>query len=142
MSNADAVSNQSSLTRRGGSGYLEALLLHLVGHESLNLLGLEVSPSINKYLPEEHFHYVSGTWATYPGAVSANLVLFVYPRVPLLMERYLRQLQESACDKVIWIGPSLDWADYEPVLLSSHFSTLCHQSEGVAEYEMLVIATK
>lgn len=121
---------------------LEAILLQEVGDDSLDLLGLEVSSHVNKYLAEENFHAVHGTWDIYASATSAKAILFVYPRDPSLVARYLEHVRQSSCDTIIWIGPSLDWPDYQPVFMSSDFSqVLCHD-QGVAEYEMCVVANK
>ena len=126
-----------------GSGYLEASLLRLVHHDSLNLMGVEVSPRVNKYLPEQNFVCVEGTWDMYANAGSAQVLLFVYPREPRLMARYLQQCSQASCQTVIWIGPSLDWPDYEAVLQSSVFTSIaCPPSPGSASYEMLYVATK
>jgi len=126
-----------------GSGYLEACLLYLAGSESLNLLGLEVSPLVNKFLPEEYTVYVHGTYSLYEGAAAAEVLLFVYPREPRLMARYLQQLGQSSCQKIIWIGPVQDWPDYEDVLKSSDFASI-NVPAGcrVADYEMVCVATK
>lgn len=122
---------------------MEACLLELVQDESLNLLGLEVSPLVNRYLPEENFVYVNGTWDLYEGAATAQAFLFVYPREPRLMARYIQQFGQASCEKIIWIGPKLDWPDYEAVLLSSDFDTITvPRNNGLADYEMLCVATK
>ncbi|KAF1350940.1 hypothetical protein BDV97DRAFT_159354 [Delphinella strobiligena] len=126
-----------------GTGYLESSLLQLAGDDSLNLIGLEVSSEVNKYLPEQNFISVSGTWDLYPGASKASVFLFVYPREPRLLARYIQQFGHLSCEKIVWIGPSLDWPDYQGVLVASGFTSITNPSNsGMADYEMVSVATR
>lgn len=134
---------KSSLTKGGGTGYLEFSLLELAGDDSLNLIGLEVSSEVNRYLPEQNFISVNGTWDLYPGASKASVLLFVYPREPRLLARYIEQFGHLSCEKVVWIGPTLDWPDYQGVLVASGFTSITTPSNsGMADYEMVSVATR
>ncbi|GAB7353053.1 hypothetical protein MBLNU459_g3606t1 [Dothideomycetes sp. NU459] len=125
-----------------GSGFLEAALLHLVG-DSLDICGIEVSPSVNKYLLEQNFVRVHGTWDLYPGSAQADVWIFAYPREPRLLSRYVERYAHLRLQKIIWIGPKVDWQDYQPVFASSSFSCITVLNGcGMAEHDMISVATK
>ncbi|KAE8355364.1 hypothetical protein BDV28DRAFT_146155, partial [Aspergillus coremiiformis] len=66
-----------------GSGLLEALLTH--HNAALSIEGVEVNPSVNRYIPEQDMHVVSGTWDLLHARVpDAAAWMFVYPRDPKL----------------------------------------------------------
>lgn len=131
------------MTCGGGTGYFEASLLQLSNDDDLNIVGLEVSPHVNKYLSEQNFAYVNGTWDLYCGTESPEVLLFVYPREPRLMARYITRFGSTLCKKIVWIGPSLDWSDYESVLKSSDFTSITvPRNIGIAGYEMLSVAER
>lgn len=126
-----------------GKGYLENLLLQHVGDDSLDLRGVEVSPSVNKYMPEQNMVFVKGTWDLYSNAAVAEVLMFVYPREPRLVARYINTIGGDALKMIVYIGPTQDWPDYEGVLLSSSFHCITvPENCGVAEYEMVCLATK
>ncbi|KAI1332438.1 hypothetical protein F5Y16DRAFT_177997 [Xylariaceae sp. FL0255] len=82
-----------------GTGLLEELLhTYLLDNNNKNndiawrVEGVEVNPSVNVYLPEDRINHVPGTWATHPGrARDATVLLFVYPRDGLLIQRYVNE---------------------------------------------------
>ncbi|KAJ9620615.1 hypothetical protein H2203_007822 [Taxawa tesnikishii (nom. ined.)] len=125
-----------------GTGLLEALLLECAGSE-LDIRGVEVSPAVNKYLPEENMTAVNGTWDLYTAAASAPVWMFVYPRLPNLVARYLNSHGGDSPRKVIWLGPKRDWEDYQTVFESSEFSNIAIIDDcGAATYEMMAVATR
>ncbi|RDH37515.1 hypothetical protein BDQ94DRAFT_136568 [Aspergillus welwitschiae] len=130
-----------------GSGLLEALILH--NHPNLQITGIEVSASVNRYLAEENFDVVSGTWDLYARAPQAAAWMFVYPREPKLVSKYIEMYaddengSESSVQMIVWLGPRADWADYEPCFRNSSFSDVSIPDEvGMMEFEMLAIMRK
>lgn len=98
-----------------GSGLLEALLLH--DYPAINIHGVEVSQSLNKYLPEERLQLVRGTWDIAPSARDASVWLFVFPREPGIVQKYVQVYAGSAVtETVVWIGPLADYKEYEGLL--------------------------
>lgn len=125
-----------------GSGFLENALLDFVG-SSLDICGVEVSSHVNKYLSEQNTLLVGGTWDLQQGAADADVWLFVYPREPRLLSRYIEHLGQGRLRKIIWLGPKMDWQDYQPVFAVSEFSHISILEDcGAAEYEMMCIASK
>ena len=123
-----------------GTGLLEALLLELVG-ESLDIRGVEVSPQVNKYLAEQDMIYVGGTWDLSRQANNADAWVFVYPRDPRLLARYLDLRSHDRLVRIIWLGPRMDWQDYKPIFGASRFSQLTILEDcGAAGYELVAIA--
>jgi hypothetical protein len=120
-----------------GTGLLEALLQKHIPHSAIE--GVEVSAKVNKYLPSEQVNVVGGTWDLSSKASHASALMFVYPREPKLVTRYL-EIAGGAVRRILWMGPRVDWPDYEAVLLESEFSTLnLIDDSGLASYEMLVL---
>lgn len=96
-----------------GSGYglLEALLLSQPG--SPNIIGIEVQPSSNRYLPPAHHRIVSGTRFLEPIAEMAAAWMFVYPKRVGLVEEYLDVCGGGRVELILWAGPRADWEDYK-----------------------------
>ena len=102
-----------------GRGLLEAHLQ--AANPSLHVIGIEVSAeSPNKYLPPEAIVHVKGTWDVYSEARQAGVWLFVYPRDPRLVQRYLDELMTNSSgdsraqerpSSIVWLGPRADWED-------------------------------
>ncbi|CAL00406.1 hypothetical protein An15g02520 [Aspergillus niger] len=121
-----------------GSGLLEALILH--NHPNLQITGIEVSASVNRYLAEENFDVVSGTWDLYARAPQAAAWMFVYPREPKLVSKYIEMYaddengSESSVQMILWLGPRADWADYEPCFRNSSFSDVSIPGESMASW--------
>ncbi|GKZ30563.1 hypothetical protein AbraIFM66950_009574 [Aspergillus brasiliensis] len=126
-----------------GSGLLEALILH--NHPHLQITGIEVSASVNRYLAEEDFDVVSGTWDLYARAPQAAAWMFVYPREPKLVSKYIEMYgdgSESSVQMILWLGPRADWADYEPCFRDSPFSDVSipdPDEVGLVGFEMLAV---
>ncbi|KAF2243498.1 hypothetical protein BU26DRAFT_523791 [Trematosphaeria pertusa] len=99
-----------TLSIGSGAGLLEALLLE---HHALNLIGVDVHPTPNRYLPCTHHRTVPGTRFLEPLAANAPAWLFVYPRRVALVEEYLDAYGKGSVERVVWIGPRADWDDYK-----------------------------
>ena len=100
-----------------GSGLLEALLLR--ENYRINIHGIEVANSINRYLPDERMQPVHGTWDLSHAAKDAIAWLFVYPRDLGLIKKYIQAYGEGAVEHIIWIGPLADLAEIDVVLQES-----------------------
>lgn len=124
-----------------GSGLLEALVTY--AHPEVSVEGVEVESSINRYIAEERMHVVNGGWGVFPGAQHAAAWMFVYPRDPKLISRYIHMYGDQTVEMILWLGPRADWADYEPFFSQSSFFDLSFPVDvGLAPYEFLVIATR
>ncbi|KAI4719922.1 hypothetical protein E4T48_03838 [Aureobasidium sp. EXF-10727] len=115
----------SVLSIGSGTGLLESLLSQLL-EDSYDLCGVEVSPNVNKYLPEQNMFFVGGTWDLCSQAGKSHVWIFTYPREPKLIVQYLESHDHDNLSKIIWLGPKMDWQDYEDC--------------GAATYEMVVVA--
>ncbi|PYH89578.1 hypothetical protein BO71DRAFT_336368 [Aspergillus ellipticus CBS 707.79] len=121
-----------------GSGLLEALIAHR--HPDVPVKGIEVASSINRYIAEEDMDVVGGTWDLHSSAPQAGAWMFVYPREPKLVAKYIATYGSEAVEAILWLGPRADWADYEPCFRSSPFSDLSLPDEvGLMPFEMLAV---
>ena len=127
-----------------GSGLFEALMLQY--DPALTIEGVEVysNPPVNKYLPVSNLTVVGGTWDLTDLAACAAAWLFVYPREPRLVDRYL---QTYGCSKdvelVVWVGPRADWVEFEPSFQRSALNQIEIRANAVlAPYEMVIVARK
>lgn len=96
-----------------GSGYglLEAFLL--AEPNCLNIFGVEVHPSSNRYLPSAHHRTVCGSRFLDPIATQSKAWLFVYPKRVELVDEYIREYGDGCVEKIVWAGPMVDWEDYK-----------------------------
>jgi hypothetical protein len=126
-----------------GSGYglLEALLL--AEPYRRNIIGVEVQPSSNQYLPASHHRTVPGTRFLEPLAAESTAWLFVYPRRVGLVNEYLATYGKGKLEKVIWIGPTADWEDYRGCF-ERPWDVLITAADKVGgrAWELVVVATK
>ena len=134
-----------------GRGLLEAHLQ--AANPSLDVIGIEVSAeSPNKYLPPEAIVHVKGTWDVYPEARQAGGWLFVYPRDPRLVERYLDELTATRSgegrakehlNSIVWVGPKVDWGDvFEKCFVREGLERVAlsiGREAGLVEYEMCAV---
>ncbi|OOF89908.1 hypothetical protein ASPCADRAFT_212396 [Aspergillus carbonarius ITEM 5010] len=122
-----------------GSGLLEALIAYR--HPNTHIIGVEVALSVNRYLSEPDIDVVSGTWDLYSRAAQATAWMFVYPREPKLVTKYLETYGHGSVQLIVWLGPRADWADYEPCFRNSSFSVSLPDDDdvGLMGYEMLAI---
>ncbi|KAL1848344.1 hypothetical protein Daus18300_013626 [Diaporthe australafricana] len=144
--------NNLILSIGSGSGLLEAHLLdHLSSLTNLNstftIRGVEVrsSPSagpVNKYLPEDNAVTVRGTWELSSSLDSVDTLLFVYPRDPKLVSRYL-EARPVSLRVVVWLGPRADWevfgSCFEGLDGFGCVDVIEGEDAGVAGFEMMAI---
>jgi len=139
-----ALPAQPSLSLSIGSGYglLEALLLS--PPYDLNIVGVEVQPSPNIYLPAESHRIVPGTRFLESLAAKAEAWLFVYPRRVGLVEEYMLEYTEKQTGSVrtvVWIGPTADWDDYRKCFESGwHVNVTSAGEVGGRAWETVAIA--
>ncbi|KAL4894694.1 hypothetical protein BDV59DRAFT_174824 [Aspergillus ambiguus] len=69
--------------------------------------------------------------------------MFVYPREPKLVSKYLRTYGDQGVQVIVWLGPRADWGDYESCFLESSFSEINLPADpGVVPYEMMAVMRK
>ncbi|KAJ5584024.1 uncharacterized protein N7459_003824 [Penicillium hispanicum] len=128
-----------TLSVGSGSGFLEGLLAY--SEASCSVQGVEVDSSINRYIAEEDMHVVGGGWGLHADAQHATAWMFVYPRDPKLVAKYIDAYGDQAVEMIVWLGPRVDWEDYEPCFRASPFSALSFlDNVGLAPYETMVVA--
>lgn len=150
-----AVSNSLILSVGSGSGLLEAhLLKHLkaLPHSTseFTIQGVEVRSSpteapVNKYLPEQHYTTVRGTWELSPLLEVADVLFFVYPRDTSLVNRYLAG-RPAALRVVVWLGPRADWEVFGGCFQGlegfGDVDIIDGESVGVANFEMVAVGRR
>lgn len=125
-----------------GTGFLEASVF-MSSDGLLDIRGVEVSRAVNKYLPTDKSLSVMNTSSLHPEAKNAKVLLFVYPRDPVLVSRYIHSCDTHVLETVVWIGPRSDWDDYEKIIATPFFESVQVISDaGVAYYELLVHASR
>lgn len=127
-----------------GSGLLEAVLLDAsIEHhgELINLHGVEVESCVNSYLPAGRFMKVPDTGSLCDEAMLASALLFVYPRSPKLIKAYLSTFSTGTLETVFWLGHRNDWAVFAESLCNAFPCVQILDGPGIAEYELLVIAS-
>jgi hypothetical protein len=131
-----------SLTLSIGSGFglLEAYLNALPS--SCQVIGVEVEPSSNKYLPASHHRVVHGTRFLEPLAAEATTWLFVYPRRVGLVQEYMSEYGEGAVRKIVWAGPKADWDDYKGCFVGWDVDERSADEVGGRAWELVAIATR
>ena len=126
-----------TLSIGSGTGALEAHLLAL----SHNIIGLEVSPSPNKYLPQAYHCVVTGSRFLDPMAAEAEVWMFVYPRRVGLVEEYIKEYGQSV-RKIVWAGPRGDWEDYKGVFEGWGVQVWNAEDVGGTAWEMMAVAKR
>lgn len=127
-----------------GSGLLEALLLDVsseLHEEPVNLQGVEVESCHNEYLPIGRSLKVPHTGSLCDEAILASALLFAYPRSPKLVKDYLNTFSNGTLKAVFWLGHRNDWEVFEESLHHALPFIQVFVGHGMAEYEMLVIAS-
>ncbi|KAJ5351812.1 hypothetical protein N7452_000786 [Penicillium brevicompactum] len=124
-----------------GSGLLEALITDR--DENVSVHGVEIGSTVNRYIAEEDMHVVTGGWGLCPAAQQASAWIFVYPRDPKLVKKYIDTYGNQSIDLIVWLGPRVDWADYEAQFAQSSFSSLAFPDDiGLTPYELMAVARK
>lgn len=138
-----------------GSGRLET---HLQSHWlstpscDLEIRGVEIrtpddARPVNRWLPEQYYSTVQGTWQLSSDLQSAGALMFVYPRDPALISRYMlaaAQDQHSPLRTLVWLGPRADWPTFEDCLCGTPgFERIQFVEDcGMVQYEMMVVVRK
>lgn len=138
-----------------GSGLLEAHLDALWCQDPdclISVEGIEVrtaddAKSVNKYLPEDRHSTVRGTWELSPRLDQAGALMFVYPREPGLVEKYLqaaRDVPNGPFSIALWLGPKADWETFEESFTNvpGFGKPEVLQGFGMAEFEMMAYIRK
>ncbi|KAL2871942.1 uncharacterized protein BJX67DRAFT_376792 [Aspergillus lucknowensis] len=131
-----------TLSIGSGSGLLEALITQ--NFPNVLVEGVEVNSSVNTYIAEQDMNVVTGTWDLSYRATQARAWMFVYPREPGLVGRYL-ETHGDGVETILWLGPRVDWGDYEGCFKRSGFEDVSlHEGEGigVAEFEILIVVRR
>ena len=145
-----------TLSIGSGFGLLEALLLAgpardwgqegREGDESPNtvvVVGVEVAPSSNTYLPATHHRTVHGSRFLDPLAAEANALLFVYPRRVALVSEYMAAHGCGNLHTIIWAGPHADWDDYKSCFAAGwEVRTQSAQEVGGKAWDLLAVAQR
>lgn len=153
--NGPVGNNNLILSVGSGSGLLEAFLQkHLNSLPSptskFTIQGVEVRSSpteapVNKYLPEQHYTTVRGTWELSTLLDAADTLLFVYPREPGLVNRYL-SARPASLRIVLWLGPRADWEVFGGCFQGlegfGDVSIIEDDNSGVAEFEMVAFVRR
>lgn len=123
-----------------GFGLLEAYIM--AGNHDFHVIGVEVEPSPNKYLPSSHHLIVHGTRFLEPLAAQATTWLFVYPRRVGLVQEYMAAHGQESVEKIIWAGPKADWDDYKPCFADWNIQEHEAGAVGGQSWELIAVATK
>ncbi|KAH7074007.1 hypothetical protein BKA63DRAFT_416058 [Paraphoma chrysanthemicola] len=129
-----------ALSLGSGYGLLEAHLLD--SPHSINLVGVEVEPTPNKYLPSASHSVVHGSRFLEPLAQHASAWLFVYPRRVDLVNEYLYAYGTGAIRTIMWIGPHADWSDYEACFADWEVETKSADEVGGRAWELVAVARR
>lgn len=107
------------------------------GLNSVKVEAVEVQSAVIPYLPADLVHRVLGSWGISNQAHRARILLFVYPRDPHLVRKYLHEFGGSV-QYVLWFGPRIDWVEYED--MSYYAAVFEHpvilEHAGLASYEL------
>jgi hypothetical protein len=116
------------------------------GHESSNtvvVMGVEVAPSSNTYLPATHHRTVHGSRFLDPLAAEADVLLFVYPRRVALVSEYMAAHGCGNLHTIIWAGPHADWDDYKSCFAAGwEVCTQSAQEVGGKAWDLLAVARR
>lgn len=127
-----------TLSVGSGSGLLEGLIVHC--NEGVSVEGVEVDSTINRYIAEEDTNVVGGGWGLCSNAQQASAWMFVYPRDPKLITKYIDTYGDQRVELIVWLGPRADWPVFEPCFRQSSFSELSFLDVGITPYEAAVVA--
>ncbi|KAI2634460.1 hypothetical protein GGS21DRAFT_517880 [Xylaria nigripes] len=120
-----------------GTGLLEAHLQTRLP-APWRVEGVEVSLSVNTYLPPDRMVIVPGSFAVSTRALDAAVLMFVYPRSGALVRQYLEVMARERGKLVLWLGPRVDWED-TGFGTSADEVVVMRDCAGVAEFEMLAL---
>ena len=107
------------------------------------VVGVEVAPSSNTYLPATHHRTVHGSRFLDPLAAKADALLFVYPRRVALVSEYMAAPGCANLHTIIWAGPRADWDDYKSCFAAGwEVRTQSAQEVGGKAWDLLAVARR
>lgn len=130
-----------TLSVGSGIGLLEALFaryrpgISADARPDLCIECVEVSSfrSERKYIAEDSIHYVQGTWQTSLRAREAKMWIFVFPRDPALLEKYVTDHVDGKVEHILWIGPRDDFSGYKNSVKHAKFKYQTEFGEGILQ---------
>lgn len=133
-----------------GFGLLEAHLLAMTGLSApttpsphpLHIVGVEVEPSPNQYLPASCHRTVHGTRFLEPLAAESTTWLFVYPRRVNLVREYMDAYGQNSVQHIIWVGPQADWGEYETCFAHWDVHMQGADEAGGRPWDLIAVATR
>ncbi|CAI9631078.1 unnamed protein product [Alternaria burnsii] len=129
-----------ALSIGSGFGLLETHLI--VKPHAHHVVGVEVEPSSNQYLPHSNHRVVHGSRFLEPLAAEATTWLFVYPRRVGLVREYMAEYGQGSVTRVIWAGPKADWDDYKTCFADWHVQEQSAELIGGRAWELIAVADK
>ena len=137
---ASLLPQPPALTLSIGSGFglLESYLI--TKPYAHHIIGVEVEPSSNKFLPSSNHRIVHGTRFLEPLAAEATTWLFVYPRRVGLVREYFAQYGQDSVERVIWAGPKSDWDDYKACFAGWTVEEQSAEQIGGRAWELIAVA--
>ncbi|KAG9195040.1 hypothetical protein G6011_00160 [Alternaria panax] len=129
-----------ALSIGSGFGLLESYLI--VQPHAHHVIGVEVEPSSNQYLPPSNHRVVHGSRFLAPLAAEATTWLFVYPRRVGLLREYLAEHGEGSVKRGIWAGPKADWDDYKACFAGWHVEEQSADQVGGRAWELIAVANR
>lgn len=126
-----------TLSIGSGTGLLEALLLHQ--RPSLHLKAVEVPSTNNKYMPVDRLEIVNGYRDLCNLAADASAWMFIYPRDPWLIQKYVQFCGDQKCELIIWIGPKADLPELENEFLGPMWIKADFEKCGLKDYETMAL---
>ena len=126
-----------TLSIGSGSGLLEALLLRQ--RPTLDLKAVEVPTTKNKYMPVDRIEIVNGYRDLCNLAADASAWMFIYPRDPWLIQKYVQHFGDRKCELIIWIGPKADIPKIENDFLGQMWIKEDYEDRGLKDYEVMVL---
>jgi hypothetical protein len=139
---ASLLPQPPSLTLSIGSGFglLERYLI--TKPYAHRVVGVEVEPSSNQYLPSSNHRVVHGTRFLEPLAAEVSTWLFIYPRRAGLLREYLAEHGADNVKTVIWAGPQADWEDYKACFAGWHVDEQSADRVGGRAWELIAVANR
>lgn len=111
-----------TLSIGSGTGLLEAILSES-GKHGIECVEVESYRHTPKYMQDSAMHYVRGTWETSPRALDAQVWLFIFPREPELLRKYVAAYGDGNVEHILYIGPRGDLEAFRNAINSSYFDT-------------------
>lgn len=122
-----------TLSVGSGTGLLEAIVGKAKPTCTIECVEVESLRTEGKYVAQNRFHYVQGTWATCQRAQYASMWLFVFPRDPKLLKKYVDLNGDGQVRSILWLGPREDWPMFKDAVRHEKFNAQCEFGQGVLQ---------